>query len=86
MRDWIKRFVLDPIFYRALFAFVVVVYLLSVLYSRLLFHYNTQPEGRYPLCGRNAADGKGPTRGFYTRDAARVTCKKCARSLAAQAK
>jgi hypothetical protein len=85
MRDWIKRFVVDPIFYRALFASIVVIYLLSVLYSRLLFHHNTQPEGRYPLCSQSAADGKAPTRGFYTRHVARVSCKKCLHRLARQA-
>ena len=36
MRDWIKRLVVDPIFYGALFAFIAVVHFLSVLHSRLL--------------------------------------------------
>jgi len=51
-----------------------------------VFHFNTLQEGRYPLCGQSAADDNGPTRGYYTRDAARATCKKCLRSLASQAK
>jgi hypothetical protein len=44
------------------------------------------PLQLHPLCGQMAMNGRGPTRGFYTADVARVTCKKCARSLAAQAK
>ena len=45
-----------------------------------------RPPQLHPLCGQMAMNGRGPTRGFYTLDAARVTCKKCTRSLAAQAK
>jgi len=49
----------------------------------------TAPSGSrllHPLCGQVAMHGRGPTRGFYTVDNARVTCKKCLRTLAGQAK
>ncbi len=45
-----------------------------------------RPLQLQPLCGQVAMHGGSPTRGFYTVDAVRTTCKKCLRALAAKAK
>jgi len=44
------------------------------------------PLQLHPLRGQTAMRGRGPPRGFYTLDAARVTCKKCLRGPTGQTK
>jgi hypothetical protein len=43
-------------------------------------------DARIPLCLATDHQGRGWARGFYTTDVARVTCKRCLKSLAKKPK
>jgi hypothetical protein len=43
-------------------------------------------DARIPLCHATDRQGRGWARGYYTTDVARVTCKRCLKSLAKKPK
>jgi hypothetical protein len=43
-------------------------------------------KGLRPLCGQVAMHNDGFSKGHYTKEAVKVSCKRCLRSLASQAK